>query len=896
MRVLRCAAIVALLAAAAVAQDKPPAEKPDWRRVADAFHAKDDAAVADVAAKTKRDPWLVADDLCAHGEIDAAAAFAAAANRKGCEKLSAYVAARRAAPSADAVRKAYAAADAALRAKDSAGAIAACESVKRGDDVPSLQLAYAYAYALKASGRFDDALDAARDAEKAAESVGWPRQALRIAQLEAQLEQRHGDVLIAALTLEQSIGFAEQIGDKAAVAGQCMDAGNLFLLVPMPPKALEMEKRALAIHKELGDRGLAAGDAVNIGIVLLRGGREDEALPYLQQGLDEAAAAGRRDFAANAMGNIGLVWLVRKDYDKAVEWIEKSKKLKEELGDERALAAELMNLGGARRKQGRLDDARAAYEKGAATMERLGWKGDAAKAFSALGEIALAQKKPADAVGFYERARVLLAPTKFINLLCPVYVGLAKANEAAGNRAEAEKWYREAAIWVEGVDAEDLNDVKEGFARLGLKWGETKSAPTDDAEAEGRRRIREGERHWKAAQDALAKDDKSAAMSELRDAAAALASGDDDAQAARAKLDAAYRTGVKMGVDVDDAPTAYYFLALRRGRRLVARLDARRETPPFHGRPLSSGRAQETLRPGMAYVVFGVFDDETFAVVLTQATHSLVKLGPTKTIADACAKLDLSDASRDPTAALAEVRRLVVAPLGLTPATTRICVCAPDEPLARLPFAALAPDLEIAAMPTPETAVYMSTPERAFGEFLVVGDADEAKTWGAARLDPATTTWPQFVERLNTRRAWTFVELTGKIVPDPDDAAYTAIEFAPADGKRVADGAAIDDASVPVRALFLTGGAAGRATMTPGDGAWSLPNKFLGAGALGVVASLWTPDPAAARAFVDKFVASWKQTTSKSAAFRAAQEFVRSQPQWSHPRFWAGWVLSGLLD
>jgi len=25
-------------------------------------------------------------------------------------------------------------------------------------------------------------------------------------------------------------------------------------------------------------------------------------------------------------------------------------------------------------------------------------------------------------------------------------------------------------------------------------------------------------------------------------------------------------------------------------------------------------------------------------------------------------------------------------------------------------------------------------------------------------------------------------------------------------------------------------------------------------------------------------------------------EHVRSQPQWKHPRFWAGWVLTGLMD
>jgi len=84
--------------------------------------------------------------------------------------------------------------------------------------------------------------------------------------------------------------------------------------------------------------------------------------------------------------------------------------------------------------------------------------------------------------------------------------------------------------------------------------------------------------------------------------------------------------------------------------------------------------------------------------------------------------------------------------------------------------------------------------------------------------------------------------------------------------------------------------------IVPGEGPWGLPETFLGAGARGVVASRWEPDPAAVRAFVDKLAAAYVLGTTMAAAVRAAQAAVRAQPQWKHPRFWAGWVLVGLPE
>src|SRR5438093_10009645 len=82
-----------------------------------AVRAKDDAALKVLAAKDAPDPWLVADELLARTEPDAADAFAMAAPRKDVERLPAYLASRRGKPDDVAGRKTIAIVNLALAAK-----------------------------------------------------------------------------------------------------------------------------------------------------------------------------------------------------------------------------------------------------------------------------------------------------------------------------------------------------------------------------------------------------------------------------------------------------------------------------------------------------------------------------------------------------------------------------------------------------------------------------------------------------------------------------------------------------------------------------------------------------------------------------------------------------------
>lgn len=91
--------LIAVAPAAAEDETKQPAKPPTPEQAADAVltavRAGDEAALKELAARDRPDPWLVADELCFRSEHDAAAAFAKAASRTAVEKLPAYVASRR---------------------------------------------------------------------------------------------------------------------------------------------------------------------------------------------------------------------------------------------------------------------------------------------------------------------------------------------------------------------------------------------------------------------------------------------------------------------------------------------------------------------------------------------------------------------------------------------------------------------------------------------------------------------------------------------------------------------------------------------------------------------------------------------------------------------------------
>lgn len=79
-----------------------------------------------------------------------------------------------------------------------------------------------------------------------------------------------------------------------------------------------------------------------------------------------------------------------------------------------------------------------------------------------------------------------------------------------------------------------------------------------------------------------------------------------------------------------------------------------------------------------------------------------------------------------------------------------------------------------------------------------------------------------------------------------------------------------------------------------GEGLIGLTRGFMYAGASGIVASLWQVDDRATAELMKYFYTNMLQRGMKpAAALRAAQNQIRSQPEWNSPHYWAGFTFHG---
>jgi CHAT domain-containing protein len=80
-----------------------------------------------------------------------------------------------------------------------------------------------------------------------------------------------------------------------------------------------------------------------------------------------------------------------------------------------------------------------------------------------------------------------------------------------------------------------------------------------------------------------------------------------------------------------------------------------------------------------------------------------------------------------------------------------------------------------------------------------------------------------------------------------------------------------------------------------GEGMASLTRGFMYAGALRVVASLWKVEDEASAELMALFYEKMlgPEQLSPAAALRAAQNEMLKQERWSHPFFWAAFVIQG---
>lgn len=365
--------------------------------------------------------------------------------------------------------------------------------------------------------------------------------------------------------------------------------------------------------------------------------------------------------------------------------------------------------------------------------------------------------------------------------------------------------------------------------------------------------------------------------------------------------------------------------------------------------PVTVEQLQKVLRPGEAYVAYSALDEAGVALVVTPETLRAIPVALPEDARGTPAQVHAAASNGDELADdAALLRRHLVEPLKL-PASVTTVLLSPSAELAYVPPALLFPDRTVACIASGTTLELLRATDTARDEdrpTRILGLGDPAYATGGPTRLPGTrveveaiadirllgpdATEPKLRDALAIEPRWRSIHLachgvadaerpllSSLLVTPPSTAAATADDTADPpitpldpgdDGILTVHELLRLDLSADLVALSACETAQGR--IYRGEGVLGFPRAVLLAGSPRALVSLWKVDDAATSALMIRFYELWNGAAADNAdnasatpkrmgaarALRQAQAHVRAQEEWSHPRFWAAWVLWGLAE
>jgi len=247
---------------------------------------------------------------------------------------------------------------------------------------------------LEVVGRWDESLDAYRQALELAEDLGERQAQARSQAATGELLRKRGRYDEASQWLAQARAGFEELGDEAGVGQTLHYAGSLAAQQGNSEAARALYGESLAIRRKLGDKPQIASLLSNLGIVARMRGEYASA-----HTLHEEALAIRRELKDRraigvSLNNLGFVALELGDYTEARARLEEAIALNREVGDKQNTAVALNNLGNVVRSRGDYTTARKLYRESLVLYRELGDRWSLAYLLEDMSVLAALQSQP----------------------------------------------------------------------------------------------------------------------------------------------------------------------------------------------------------------------------------------------------------------------------------------------------------------------------------------------------------------------------------------------------------------------------------------------------------------------------------------------------------------------
>ena len=133
--------------------------------------------------------------------------------------------------------------------------------------------------------------------------------------------------------LEKSLEIAKDIGDRAGESSCYTNLGIAYQSLGDFEKAIEYHDKSLEIFKDIEDRAGESNCYGSLGAAYQSLGDFGKAIEYHDKSLEIFKDIGDRAGESNCYGNLGAAYRSLGDYGKAIEYHEKSLDIKKDIGD-----------------------------------------------------------------------------------------------------------------------------------------------------------------------------------------------------------------------------------------------------------------------------------------------------------------------------------------------------------------------------------------------------------------------------------------------------------------------------------------------------------------------------------------------------------------------------------
>ncbi len=797
----------------------------------------------------------------------------------------------------------------------------------------------AIGFTLGVGAALTEAAMLARSETRWVEAIGYYERALRlfnkvghepgvtVALHHLGLSNYHfGNFQRALENYERVLPLWKKSGNRGEWAGTHINMGNVYDSLGMYAEAIRHHEIGLAEARAIGHEEYIAKGLLNLAGVYWRVGNSSRALVYTEQALAKMKSGGRPDGAARAISALGLLRADLEDFDGAMEYYNAAlaQAAVFELNDLEAVT--LSNMARAYLVQGEHDKSIEYYRRAHALAEEIKDRALAARCIGAIGNVLIEQGERAKGIEKLKQCEREARRLRVRSLLVWVLRLLTWVHLKDDDNASAVFRAREARAEVEhllgGLGARDAASVRENYSTLFHYGALAATRMGDTAEAL-----------------AFLESGRAGALLELlggrhvlrwEDLPEGLRRAEREAELKESALQGQYRRAVEDG-NLKKIRAAAVALEAAQARLAevtakIQREASRRTTTLFYPSAATLEELQGVLDPDTSFVIYGVGPSETLAIVLTSKDAKVVELGNSDDLWRVSnALVSVSDPKTDASKVLAKAKGLIVAPLAL-PKTTKKVLISPDYLLCNLPFAMLF-DHPVALTPSGSTHSFLVRDSQDVGKgVLALGDpvydeigahetqvfaarrsgahsgklarlpatGPEAKAVGDEILLGAQATQAELRKALAKKERWRAVHLACHGLLDPDPAKCALVL---SDGFLTAR--EVFFMEMPADLAVLSACETAQGTQVRGEGMLGLTRSFMYAGAPRILCSLWKVDDDATMALMIKFYELWNpkdgsKGLSAAEALREAQSHVKAQKKWSHPYYWAAWVLWGL--